>query len=137
MTTDPPADPHAGLSPSLYRPVVEVLHRLGALQVVKPDDLSDWSGYPDRACAPDEVLADLGDLARFLGGDDTSFTGDVLRLIAKARSSPVNLNRMAVAFPRHVIAWVMWDTMTHAAPITAETLAELLTWSHAHLREKK
>lgn len=119
-----------------YRPVVEALGRLGALQVVGVDDLSDWTAYPQRECLPDEVLADVSDLARFLGGDDTSFTGDLLRLVKKARSSPENLNRLAVGFPRVVTAWIMWDTLSFGAPPTAGDLARILTFAYGHRSPK-
>lgn len=116
-----------------YQPVVEALDRLGAFHGVDiDDDLSDWTAYPKRACLPDEVLADPSDLARFLGGDDTSFTGDLLRLIAKARFSPENLNRLVRGFPRAVAAWIMWDTLCYGAPPTAGDLARILTLASGH-----
>lgn len=93
------------------------------------DDLTDWSGYPDRAMTPDETVTELADLARFLGGDITSFTGDVLRLIEKARVTPENFQRLSIAFPRHVAAWVMWDALCYGAPPTAGRLAEILQLS--------
>lgn len=96
------------------------------------EDLADWSAYPDKACLPEEILVDLSDLARFLGGDGTSFTGDLLRLLAKA--DPPNLNRLAAGYPRHVAAWLMWRTMSSAAPLTAARLIELLTLAHTHRR---
>lgn len=55
------------------------------------------------------------DLCLALGGDDTSFTGDLLRLIAKA--DPANRARLMLAFPGIVVAWEHW---TRKAPhITA------------------
>ena len=37
----------------------------------------------------------------------TSFTGDLLRLIAKA--DPGNRARLRAGFPKHVAAWEMWQ----------------------------
>jgi hypothetical protein len=90
------------------------------------DDISDWSGYP-VACDPSTVLADLSDLARFLGGDDQSFTHQLLMLVRKARFSPENLNRLGVAFSRQVTAVLLWDTLCEGGPPTAERLLEILT----------
>lgn len=101
-----------------------LLHAHGVME-----DLTDWSAYPDRAMTPDEIVGDLPALARFLGGDDTSFTGDVLRLVVKARSTPPNFQQLSMAFPRHVAAWVMWDTLCYGAPPTAGCLAEILQLS--------
>lgn len=95
----------------------------------EPEDLSDWTGYPHKACRPEEFLTDMGDLARFLGGDNTSFTGRLLLLIAHA--DPENLNRLAAGYPRHVAAWLMWRSMS-IAPLTAQRLVELLTLAHTH-----
>ncbi len=113
--------------------ILASLQHIGAMlsAAVGPfDDLADWSAYPKKACLLDDVLTDLGDLARFLGGDETSFTGELLRLIAKARFDPENFNRFATGFPRHVAAWVMWHNLTPAAPMTASDLLELLKMAH-------
>lgn len=96
------------------------------------DDLSDWSAYP-ITLDPDTDVIGIRELALFLGGDATSFTGDLLRLIAKARFTPENLNRLSVGFPRAVAAWMMWSTMSAVMPITAARLAELLTTVHRNL----
>lgn len=104
----------------------------GLLQAVMDEetaDLSDWSQYP-KVVTADHVLRDVSDLALMLGGDATSFTGDVLALVAKARFTPQNLNRLCVAFPRHVCAFLMWQTLSFAAPITAGELVEILSWAH-------
>lgn len=46
------------------------------------------------------------ELCLALGGDVTSFTGDLLRLIAKA--DPGNRARLRAGFPKHVAAWEIW-----------------------------
>lgn len=83
-------------------------------------------GVPERrrthAVRLDAVLGDVGDLARALGGDDTSFTGDLLRLIAKADVD--NRPRLALAFPRVFIAWNIW-MYTSPAPTAGELLDRL------------
>lgn len=111
--TDPPAP--AGVLPRTGRGSLagELTGDLGT-----DDDLSDWSAYPK---VPVAVVADFSELALFLGGDTNSFTGELLRLIAKA--DPENLNRLAAGFPRHVRAWVMWRA---CAPVPARTLVALL-----------
>lgn len=55
---------------------------------------------------PDYLVQTVSDLAQFLGGSDTSFTGDLLRLIAKADVG--NRARLRLAFPEHVSAWEAW-----------------------------
>jgi hypothetical protein len=79
-----------------------------------------WAGYP-KVLPPDHPVEDMKTLCLFLGGDDTSFTGDLLRLIAKA--DPGNLNRLSAAFPRHVAAYLMYRA---CAPVPARTLVALL-----------
>jgi hypothetical protein len=77
------------------------------------DEIRFKSGMPD-----DMPVATHHDLCLALGGDDTSFTGDLLRLIAKA--DPGNRARLGSAFPLHVTAWGIW---MHMAPhITAGQL---------------
>lgn len=56
--------------------------------------------------SPDFTLWGIGDLAVYLGGSEDSFTGDLLRLIAKA--DPGNLERLAIAFPREYRARLAW-----------------------------
>jgi hypothetical protein len=77
---------------------------------------------PTGACHPDERLATTGQLARFLGGDATSFTGLLLDLIAKA--DPPNRRRLGIAFPETVATWAIWMA-TEPAP-TAGELAQIL-----------
>jgi hypothetical protein len=60
----------------------------------------------------DMQLYGTGDLARFLGGSEDSFTGLLLVLIAKAQSTPENMGRLELAFPREVTAWKMWQSMS-------------------------
>jgi hypothetical protein len=73
------------------------------------------------ACPPDEVLDDLGGLARALGGERKGWREDLLRLIA--RSDPGNRRRLAVAFPRTVRAYELWAP---AAPLPAGVLLAAL-----------
>lgn len=54
-----------------------------------------------------DTIRTAGDLARFLGGDADSFTGDLLHLIAKA--DPGNRERLGIAFSREVCAWQLWQ----------------------------
>jgi hypothetical protein len=58
-----------------------------------------------------------GDLAVFLGGSETSFTGLLLVLMQKA--DPGNLSRLRLAFPREVKAWETWNS-TSPVPTFAE-----------------
>ena len=85
------------------------------------DELSDWNGYPLVPMPGDMAIADLAELALFLGGDGTSFTGDLLRLIGKA--DPKNLQQLSTAFPRHVRAYLLWRA---CAPVPVRTFVALL-----------
>lgn len=74
----------------------------------------------------DDPVRMLGDLARFLGGDETSYTGDLLRLIAKA--DPANTRRLMQSHSREVRAYHLWmrmGRMLGRPPRAAELLAEL------------
>jgi hypothetical protein len=64
------------------------------------------------------------DLCLFLGGSDDSFTGDLLRLIAKA--DPGNRERLRLAYPRVVAAWQVWDKA--ASPLSADQLDKMIIW---------
>jgi hypothetical protein len=66
-------------------------------------------------------LSHLGDLALFLGGSDDSFTGDLLRLIAKA--DPGNRALLQRTFPAEVEAWTAWMSLDEP---TAGALREQL-----------
>ena len=90
------------------------------------DDLSDWSGYPKVPFLLTHEMSELHDLCLFLGGDSTSFTGDLLRLIGKA--DPDNLRRLEAGYPRHVRAYVLWRA---CAPVQADTLVKVLEASSA------
>lgn len=69
----------------------------------------------------DSMVTDHRELCLALGGDETSFTGGLLRLIAKA--DPGNLHRLSQGFPGHVVAFLTWRA---AAPdITAGELADM------------
>lgn len=71
--------------------------------------------------APETTLWGTGDLAVYLGGSEDSFTGDLIRLIAKA--DPGNRARLLVAFPREVYAYLTWMALD---PPTAGALTEAL-----------
>jgi hypothetical protein len=58
----------------------------------------------------DRQMWGTGDLAVFLGGSETSFTGLLIVLIQKA--DPGNLARLRLAFPREVRAWETWNAMS-------------------------
>lgn len=119
QTPAPPAESNADALPHRTRPPVSP----DAAEA--PDggeDLSDWSGYPR---VPVTTVDSFHDLALFLGGDSSSFTGDLLRLIGKA--DPDNLNRLAAGFPRQVRAWLLWRA---SAPVTADILVNLLEATH-------
>jgi hypothetical protein len=69
----------------------------------------------------DIPISEPGQLAEFLGGSATSFTGMLLTLIAKA--DPQNMMRLELAFPRQVAAWHTWMAM--ASPTPAQLRDEL------------
>ena len=58
----------------------------------------------------DQPLYGTGDLARFLNGSEDSFTGLLIVLMQKA--DPGNLARLRLAFPREVLAWEVWNSMS-------------------------
>jgi hypothetical protein len=60
----------------------------------------------------DRQMYGTGDLARFLGGSEDSFTGLLLVLMQKA--DPGNLARIRAGFPREVQAWEIWNAMSPA-----------------------
>jgi hypothetical protein len=70
----------------------------------------------------DRPLHDVGDLALALGGADSSFTGELLRLIAKA--DPANRERLREGYPRQVRAWELW--MGTTSPLTETELLHAL-----------
>lgn len=88
------------------------------------DEVDDWSGYPLVPMPGDMIVDDFSTLALFLGGSGDSFTGDLLRLIAKA--DPTNLQQIALGFPRHVRAFLMWRA---CAPVPVRSLVALLNAS--------
>jgi hypothetical protein len=69
------------------------------------------------ALEPNAHVSMLGDLALFLRGSDDSFTGDLLRLIAKA--DPGNRSCLRNAFPEAVAAYQAWQSCTET-PTAAE-----------------
>lgn len=84
------------------------------------------SWIPIRAGLPgsDEPMSGLGDLAVFLGGDETSFTGRLLDLIVKAQATPENLAALRRGFPDVVRAWQVWMRLT-PSPTAGELRAAL------------
>lgn len=58
----------------------------------------------------DRQMFGTGDLALFLGGSETSFTGLLIVLMQKA--DPGNLARLRLAFPRECRAWEAWNAMS-------------------------
>jgi hypothetical protein len=71
---------------------------------------------------PAAVISTGERLAVFLGGADDSFTGELLKLVARA--DPGNRARLREAFPREVRAWEIWASLEE--PPTAEQMAALL-----------
>lgn len=60
------------------------------------------------ALPPDDVVGSFEVLCLLLGGSPTSFTGQLLALIAKA--DPGNRYRLRQGFPREVLAWELWQS---------------------------
>jgi hypothetical protein len=58
----------------------------------------------------DRQMYGTGDLARFLGGSEDSFTGLLIVLMQKA--DPGNLARIRKGFPGEVQAWEIWNDMS-------------------------
>ncbi len=87
--------------------------RGGPMRVERPR-----SGQPGST----EPMHGIGDLASALGGSEDSFTGCLLKLIAKA--DPDNRERLRLAYPRVVRAWEVWMTM-RPTPTADELQAEL------------
>jgi hypothetical protein len=77
----------------------------------------------------DRQMYGTGDLARFLGGSEDSFTGLLLVLFQKA--DPGNLARLKSAFPRVHEAWAMWNAISPAP--TPRQLEEALQDHRAYL----
>lgn len=71
----------------------------------------------------DRQLWGTGDLAVFLGGSESSFTGLLLVLFQKA--APGNLYRLRLAFPEVHEAWTTWNAMSPCP--TGRELREALT----------
>lgn len=71
----------------------------------------------------DLQLFGTGDLARFLGGSESSFTGQLLLLLQKA--DPGNVARIRMGFPEIVEAWETWNA-TSPTPTWGQ-LREALT----------
>jgi hypothetical protein len=80
--------------------------------------------FPCGTSGSTEPMHGIGDLARCLGGDETSFTGDLLRLIAKAQATRDNYDALRRGFPRIVRAWELW-MVTWPTPTGDQILALL------------
>lgn len=70
----------------------------------------------------DDQIRTIDGLALILGGSGDSFTGDLLRLIAKA--DPGNRAQLRGAFPYHVRAWELWQSLPEP---TARHIYDVLT----------
>lgn len=104
-------------------------HRQARVPSRRRRDHLPGGGYGGRlasvsvgALPADVKLATHAHLALALGGSEDSFTGDLLRLIAKA--DPGNRARLRRGFPKQVAAWELW--MEAAPEITAGGLASVL-----------
>lgn len=73
------------------------------------------------AAAAEDVIGDLADLSLALGGSPTSWTMELLRLLAK--SDEERLNVLAAAVPWHVHAYRWWRR--HPDSPVGELLDEL------------
>ena len=82
------------------------------------------SDYLTPGALADRQMFGTGDLALFLGGSEDSFTGLLLVLITKAQATPANYSRLKLAFPREVLAWETWNSMS-PVPTFAELKAAL------------
>jgi hypothetical protein len=69
----------------------------------------------------DHLVVTFGDLCLALNGDETSFTGDLLRLVQKADRK--NRELLRAGFPVHVAMWEIWIEIDGRAPVTAYALA--------------
>ena len=74
----------------------------------------------------DRGMPTLDELALFLGGSGTSFTGDLLRLMRKA--DPENRRQLERAFPREHRALTFWD-LEYSEPLTMGQLDEMMAIS--------
>jgi hypothetical protein len=83
--------------------------------------ISHGEAVRQPACDPGHVLDDVGDLALALGGSETSFTAELLRLVGKADAG--NRRRLALAYPRLVRAYELREA---AAPLPAGVLLPAL-----------
>lgn len=73
---------------------------------------------------PDDMLIDGEELlAIYLGGSGSSFTGQLLRLIAKADTG--NRHRLAQSFPTEVHAWEVWTQSP--VPLPVEVMNKAVT----------
>lgn len=79
----------------------------------------------------DRPIYATGDLAVFLGGSPDSFTGKLLELVAKA--DPGNRGRLMIAFPREVIAWQTWQSVSPAP--TFGQMRELMASVGPHIQQ--
>lgn len=66
-------------------------------------------------------MSRIGHLARYLGGDDDSFTGDLLRLMMKADGR--NRSQLQIGFPFELLALEVWQSIEPAPTGRALDLA--------------
>lgn len=83
-----------------------------------------YANCPELRVVFADRLVDVADLALVLGGDATSFSCDLLRLIAKAQATPEHYALLRLGFPRQVRAWELWQAMP--GPPTGEELLAAL-----------
>ncbi|OHV46632.1 hypothetical protein BBK14_01935 [Parafrankia soli] len=76
------------------------------------------SAVPD-----DHPLDSTDDVALALGGSPTSWTADVLRILAK--SDPIRLAALTVALPWYAYAYLWWRQARTVTPTAGELLAEM------------
>lgn len=90
----------------------------------------DWTGYP-KNLPPDAPVANNTDLALFLtdpGAEaDATFVAELLDLISTAETQATQgrLNRLALAFPREVVAWFTVVAYTPGPPTAAQLVDAL------------
>lgn len=58
-----------------------------------------------------EPMHGLGDLVVAMGGAETSFIGEVLKLVSKAQNNPENVAALRRGWPHLVRAWELWMAM--------------------------
>ncbi|MCZ7478816.1 hypothetical protein [Micromonospora sp. WMMC273] len=103
MTCDHPTPPPMS-SNLLDNPTIELARAVSDVYNL------DWTGYP-KTLPDDYRMTAPSDLALFLGGDCSSFTGDLLRLIAKSQATVAHFHALLTAFPYAVVAWSVFQVL--------------------------